>query len=333
MNVLITGGTGFLGRRTASVLRELGHTVAVIGRDRQIGQELETAGISFCQADLRNLNDLEKAFVNTVDVVVHAAAFSSPWGRKTIFEQVNIVGTDNMLKLAQKYKIKRFIYISTSSVYFDFNDRFNIKELDAVAKRAPSEYTRTKLIAEKGVLSAQNAGLATIILRPRGIFGPNDSSIMPRLIRAYKLGRLPIIGTGENVVDVTYIDNVVESIRCSIVAENDACGEIYNITNGEPVNLWDFIEKLFHKLGYQLTRRHISYRLLYPICLINELACKYLLLGKKEPRLTRYTMALLAKSQTLDISKAQQQLNYRPIVSLAEGLERTVEWYKQKELS
>lgn len=329
MKVLVTGATGFLGKRVCLDLISRGDSVRAIGRNKNIGKELEKIGCDFICADLRD----KEAMINAcqgMDAVVHSGALSSPWGDYEEFHSINVVGTANVIAGCEQHQIKRFVHISTPSVYFNFKDRFNVKESDPLADPAPSMYTKTKLMAEKLTHAAFERGLSTITLRPRGLFGPGDTTLIPRLINAHEKGRLPIIGDGSTTLDITYIDNVSLAILNSLDAPANCSGEKYNITNGEPIKLWETVDWILGEVGRKFEPKKIPFPLIYLVTGISEFVSKYFL-SNREPTLTRYTAGLLAKSQTLDISKARKQLGYSPKVDMKDGLKRTLEWWKEQQ--
>jgi len=326
MKIAITGSTGFLGIHLCKRLIKEGHSVVGIGRNEEIGEKLNQFGVNFINADLTSSIKIHGA-IKDVDQVIHSGALSSPWGKRKDFYDTNVNGTKNVINACIKNNVKRIIHVSTPSVYFNFKDRYNIKETDPVASDPPSQYTKTKLEAEHIVMEAAQTGLEVIILRPRGLFGPGDTAIIPRLLKAKEKGKLPIIGNGNNIVDLTYIDNAVEAVYKSVIANKDATGQIYNITNGEPVKLWDFINKLFIKSGKSPIENKVSFSAVYAFASLSEIIHRTIL-TKKEPTLTRYTAGLLAKSQTLNIDKAKEKLNYKPIVSLEAGLNKVIEEIK-----
>lgn len=329
MKVLVTGATGFLGKRVCLDLINRGDTVRAIGRNKEIGKELEAMGCEFIAADLRDKEIMLNA-CEGMDGVVHSGALSSPWGDYQDFHSINVVGTANIIAGCEQHGIKRFVHISTPSVYFNFKDRFNVKETDPVADPAPSLYTKTKLMAEKLTHAAYERGLSTITLRPRGLFGPGDTTLIPRLINAHEKGRLPIIGDGSTTLDITYIDNVSLAVLNSLDAPASCSGQKYNITNGEPIKLWETVDWILTQVGRKFEPKKIPFFLIYVITGLSEFFSKHFL-NNREPTLTRYTAGLLAKSQTLDISKARTQLGYNPKVSMRDGLNRTLVWWKEQQ--
>lgn len=327
MKVLVTGATGFLGQRVCADLIKEGFQVRGLGRNEQIGSQLQATGCEFVKGDLRNKESLLKT-CEGIQMIVHSGALSAPWGPKKTFYDINVYGTQNVVEAAKEKGVQRLIHVSTPSVYFNFKDRFDVKETDAIAIPAPSLYTETKLLAEKIVLESFIKGdLETVIIRPRGIFGPGDTTLIPRLINAHDKGRLPIIGNDSTTLDITYVGNVSYSILLSLKTDNKkAMGEKYNITNGEPIRLWDTVEYILGRCGRKFQRKKVPFGLVFTIAYFSEIFCKYFL-GGKEPTLTRYTAGLLAKSQTLNIEKAKRLLGYEPQMKMKEALEETIHWY------
>lgn len=325
MNVLVTGGTGFLGKQLALKLHSLCHQVTILGRNPFIGQQLQAENLRFLSADLRDKEAIITA-CQEQDYVFHCGALSSPWGKYQDFYDTNVLGTRNIIQGCQTYSIKRLIYVSTSSVYFDFSHSFNISE-DTLFPTPVNAYAKTKQLAEQEINQAHQFGLPVIMIRPRGIFGPGDTSILPRLIRASTRTSIPLINAGKACIDITYVDNVVDALLLCKDCPDSLLGRVFNITNGEPMYLSTLLDKLSHKLNYSFKFRPISYNIAYWAAATMELLANTLLFGK-EPILTRYTVGLLAFSQTLDITAAVKELGYKPRVSIEEGLDIFVKWGK-----
>lgn len=319
MKIGITGATGFLGSHLCAVLGKAGHEVRAFGRNRGKGMALEGGGACFVAVDLRDADGLAAAF-RGLDLVIHAAALSAVWGKYESFYESNVVGTENVLAACRKCGVGKLVYVSSSSVYFDFKDRFSIREEDAVAKPSPSAYTRSKLEAERRIQAA--TGIDWIILRPRGIFGPGDTSIIPRVLRIAQRGWFPLARKGEVLVDLTYVGNLVRLVELCLTAKAGAWNQVYNVSNGEPVATGDFFDQLVEGLGLKVRKVDTAAFLIRGAATLVELAAKGLRLG--EPSITRYTAGLLCCHQTLDIAKARNLLGYVPEISISEGLRRTV---------
>ncbi len=188
----------------------MGWDVTALGRNVSKLDQLESEGIRVLQIDLKN-KDAMADICKDQEIVFHCAAFPSPWGNFEAFYQANVIGTRNVIRGCEEHKVKRLVYVSTPSLYFGYSSRMNVKETDALPEPV-SNYAATKILAEQEVDEAFAKGLPAITIRPRGIFGPGDTVISPRLIPRLRSGRLPIVGDGENVVDLTYIENVVDAL-------------------------------------------------------------------------------------------------------------------------
>ena len=165
--------------------------------------------------------------------------------------------------------------------------------------------------------------MPAITLRPRAIFGPHDKTLFPRILRASKDGGVPSFSNKNPFVDITYVDNVAHALWLAINAPLSCFGQKYNITNGEPASLQYILRLLFNELSIPWKTRNIPYPLAYLAAWLSEL--KGSVTGK-EPSLTRYGVGVLTYAQTLSIEKAKRELNYRPIISLNEGIRQYAHW-------
>lgn len=329
MNILVTGATGFLGENAVNRLLKEGHSVTAAGRNQEAGERLIEAGATFLQLDLA-ASQMGEAIAGH-DAVFHCGALSAPWGKYRDFYASNVIGTRNVIQGCLKHKVQRLVHVSTPSIYFDYRHRFNIAEHEPLPKSAVNHYAATKLLAEQEVDRAyREQGLRVVTIRPRALFGPGDTAIFPRLLRANDKRFIPMFGSGQPLVDITYVDNVTEALMRCLYADPIVLGQKYNITNGEPVQLWEAMTRLFELLNKPMRTKKIAYPAAYSTASLLELAAKLPGLAQ-EPLLTRYTVGILAFSQTLNIEKAQRELGYRPLVSVEEGLRRFASWWKEQE--
>lgn len=326
-NVIITGATGFLGGRLTDCLAEKGQaeTLIVTGRNPAKADHFRALGTRFLPGDLRN-----EAFVQTLctraTAIVHCAALSSAWGPYREFYQQNVLTTRHLIRAAVANRVGRFVYISSPSIYAALTDRLLVREDDPLHRRFLNHYARTKFEAEELVRTELGrAQIPFVILRPRALIGAGDTVIMPRLIEANVAGRLRVIGTGQNLADLTCVSNVAHAIELALTANGPALNRTYNITNGEPVLLWEQIRLVFNDLGMMFSRKHLS----YPVALLlGSILEKLPNRPGHEPALTRYTVSVLAHSMTLDITNARHYLGYEPTQTTADGLREFVNWYK-----
>jgi nucleoside-diphosphate-sugar epimerase len=319
MKILVTGGTGFLGQHLAKALLADGHQVRLLGRHFEQTSLLLAAGATPVVADLRDRESVSQACAG-VDVVYHVGALSAPWGRRSDFYEINVGGTEVVLAACHKHGVKRLIYVSSPSVVFDGHDQCNVTEDVPYPRRFASIYSLTKKLGEDRVNTAATS-LETVILRPKAIFGPGDQALLPRLISAARQKRLPQIGDGHNLVDLTYVENVVHALLLALNA-GAAVGRTYTITNDEHVPLWDVIRNVLRRLDLSASLRQVPLTVALAAASLMEMRAA---LTGKEPLLTRYSVTILGRTQTYDISAARRDLGYTPRISIAEGIERTLE--------
>lgn len=326
MKALVTGATGGLGRNLIERLHRDGHDVIATGRNQIIGKAIASQGIRFEAVDLSE-NQRLKGLAAGCDVVFHCAALSSPWGRREDFEAINVHGTINVRDAAVATGA-RLVHVSTPSIYANFSDQLNISEFSPLPKRMVNDYARTKLQAEANIaFSVREEGLEAIILRPRGIFGPYDTTLMPRLIATAERGPVPLINGGKAVVDVTYVENVVDALILAAEARHIKQGEAFNITNGEAVIISDLIRQAMTAVNVPYTTKNVPYWMADLAARVMEFSAR---IGTTngEPSLTRYTAGLFAFDQTLDITRARTNLGYKPRFSIMEGIAHYGAWYR-----
>jgi nucleoside-diphosphate-sugar epimerase len=311
--VLITGATGFLGGYLVEEFAANGYEVFALGRNERRLSELSAKATPVRS----NLADLPDLALEGVDVVVHAAALSTVWGRAKDFIEANVYGTKAVVDFCEKTGAERLVFISSPSIYAG-SPRLNIKEDQFDEHNRLNQYIRSKILAEKIV---EASGVNAVILRPRGLFGPGDTSIIPRLLDANQKIGVPLLRGGSALMDITCVENVAFATRLAAEAV-DAHGA-YNITNGEPRPFKALLDQFFAELGEE--PRYL--RLPYPVAmgaasLLEQIYRLFRLSG--EPTLTRYLVHTLADSQTMDITRAETDLGYHPRLSLDQGITRYI---------
>ncbi len=319
--VLVTGATGFVGRRLVGALLARGTSVRAMGRNPDALALLQKLGAEPYPADLGGDPETIAEACRGANMVYHLGALSSAWGARREFEAVNVGGTRAIVDGCAKFGAGRLVHVSSPSVLFNGQDQENLRDDAPYPAHFVSVYSETKKRAEDVVNAARHT-VSFVILRPKAIFGPGDTTLLPRLIRAAERNRLPRIGDGENRVDLTYVDNVVHALLLAADAPDAALGKTYTITNGETVPpLWDVIDLLLCGLNLPTPKRRIPASMAYAAASLSE---AFGSLTGREPILTRYGVLILARTQTYDISPARRDLAYAPIVSLDEGIARTI---------
>ena len=318
-SVLVTGGTGFLGRRLVERLLTAGRRVTILGRTP--APDLEKHGVRFIRASLDDASAVAAACAG-IETVFHVAAKVGVWGRYDDFFRTNVLGTRALLAGCRAHGVPRLVYTSTPSVVYNGRDLAGADESLPLTIDCPSPYPRTKAIAEREVLAANGATFRTIALRPHLIWGVGDPHLVPRILARARAGRLRIIGPGHNRVDMVHVENAVDAHLLAetalISAASRAAGRPYFVTNGEPVVLWEWINSLLRAIGERPVTKHISLRAASALGAACELAWRALPL-RDEPPMTRFIAAELAKDHWFDLNAARRDLGYAPRVSMAEG--------------
>lgn len=320
MRILVTGATGFLGGRLCRRLIEAGHEVVGLGRNLDKGRELGRAGVRFVSCDLgvdpgAALTDK----IGAADAFVHAAALSSPWGPRVAFMRANLTGTRTAMAMARSAGARRFVFISSPSVCFRFADQLHVSE-DEPFPRPVNFYAESKQLAEREVLAATD--LSPMVLRPRAIYGPGDTALLPRLIRAAKAGPLPLLRGGEARSNLTHVDDVVRAIEMALDAPAGLVGRVFNIA-GEAVKLRLVVEQAAARAGIAVRWRQLPWPLALGAARTIEAVAR-LWPGSSEPPVTAYGLGLLAFTHTLDVSAARAALGFEAAVSFEDGLARTL---------
>ncbi|WP_314424666.1 NAD-dependent epimerase/dehydratase family protein [uncultured Microbacterium sp.] len=315
--VLVTGASGFLGGYVVSELRRHGHEVFAAGRDA-VALARVADDAHRVLGDLASLRerDLE------VDAVIHCAALSTPWGAWKDFHETNVAGTRHVVEFARRNGVRRIVYVSSPSVYAARRDRIGIREGDVDRDNRMNGYIRSKIAAEGVLQEGLEAGEIgeLVVVRPRGLIGVGDPSLVPRLLDVHARIGVPLFGGGENLIDVTAVENVATALRLALT-RGDAAGGVYNITNGDPRRFRDLLTTLLALMGEEPRFRPMDRRVAWALASALEGICA-VLPNRPEPPLTRYTLSTIAFSQTLDITRATTELGYRPEVLLDDALSR-----------
>jgi len=338
-STLVTGGTGFLGKRLMLRLLAEGRRVTVLSR--RADADLAARGVRFVCASLDDAEAVRAACAGQ-ESVFHTAAKVGVWGRYADFYKTNVLGTRALIEGCREHGVSRLIYTSTPSVVYNGRDIAGGDESLPLTTRCPSPYPLTKAIAEREVLAANSEKLRTVALRPHLIWGAGDPHLVPRLLAAagsqtlFFGRRLRIVGSGQNRVDMVHVENAVdahllaEAALSPDLASRRGAGRAYFITNGEPVRLWNWVNELLAALGEPPVTRRVSLRgasLLGGLCEGLWRGLPFLLKG--EPPMTRFVAAELAKDHWFDIGAARRDLGYSPRVSMEQGFRELIEWLRR----
>lgn len=320
---LVTGGGGFVGSYIVKKLLETGVECLVVGRNTY--PDIEALGATCHVGDIADLAFLSSAFKN-VDTVFHVAALAGIWGKWQDYQRINVQGTENVIAACKKNKVPHLVYTSTPSVVFNRDHIVNGDEQLPYAESFLCHYARSKVIAEKLVLESNCTATPfhTCALRPHLVWGPGDPHLIPRLLERGRLRQLKKVGDCTNLVDISYVENVAEAhllAAHNLESTGTAAGQAYFISQGEPVNLWQWIDELFERMDIPPIQARVPFPLAYGVGAVLELL-HHVFAPRKEPKMTRFLAEQLAKSHCFSIAKARKDLGYTVGISTREGMER-----------
>ncbi|XVE70815.1 hypothetical protein DITRI_Ditri10aG0100800 [Diplodiscus trichospermus] len=348
---VVTGGRGFAARHLVEMLlkneifavriADLPSSVDLEQYEENglLGEALRSGRAQYVSTDLRQKAQVLKA-LEGVEVVFHMAAPNSSINNYQLHHSVNVQGTKIVIEACIELKVKRLIYTSSPSVVFDgVNSIFNGNESLPYPPNHNDSYSATKAEGEALVIKSNGVdGLLTCCIRPSSIFGPGDRLLVPSLVSAARAGKSKfIIGDGNNIYDFTYVENVAHAHICAEralaaggeVAEK-AAGQAYFVTNMEPIKFWEFVSRILEGLGYQRPKIKIPASVIMPIAHLVEWTYRLLgPYGMKVPQLTPSRVRLLSCSRSFDCSKAKDRLGYSPLVSLEDGMKKTIDSYSR----
>ncbi len=327
---LVTGGGGFLGRAIVKLLLARGRRVRVVGRSPQ--PDMEKLGVEFVRGDLADPGIAAHA-VTGCDTVFHVAAKAGVWGAYQEFHDANVVATKNLLSAARVAGVTRFVYTSTPSVVYNGQPLAGADESLPYVNPAkcPAAYPVTKAEAERLVLAADTDDFRTCALRPHLIWGVGDNHLLPRVVAKARAGKLRIVGSGGNRVDMTHVDNAAHAHLLALDAldAGRARGKAYFLSDDAPVALWPWINSLFSRLDLLPVTRRVSVSTAYAAGFCAEFVWKFF--GKSgEPPMTRFVAVELSKDHWFDISAAKRDLGYAPIVDNEKAMSELAFWLKNK---
>lgn len=329
---LVTGAGGFLGGAVARRLLDRGWAVRSLARGSY--PRLEAAGVECHRGDLGDADVVDLA-VRGCDVVFHVAAKAGAWGPEREYHAANVLGTRHVLDACRRHGVRRLVHTSSPSVVHAGSDIRGGDESMPYAEVYDAPYPRTKATAEREVLAANGADLATVALRPHLIWGPGDTQLVPRIVARARAGRLRLVGDGSNLVDSVYVDNAAEAhlLSADRLSPGAACaGRAYFITNGEPLPVRDLVNGIVTAAGLPAVRRSIPAGVAVAVGAVLEMVHR-VVRPEVEPMMTRFLARHLSTDHWFDISAARRDLGYEPTVSLEEGFRRLRAWFESGEVT
>ena len=305
MLIAVTGASGFVGGCIARALAANGHRVTSYGR----------RPLAAVRSSLPDYHawDIARGPIaaSHVDAVIHCAAMVGDWGAGGAYHAVNVRGTHAVLESFAS--ADRFIHVSTTSVYSDDVPVVNVDEDAPIGDCAHSAYGRSKAEAERVLLTA---GRPVIVLRPHVVYGPGDTTLLPRLLAAERFGRLPVPGTGRNHLSVTHVENLTIAVEHALRAP--VVRGVFNVSDAEVPTVDALLTTVLARIGSRARPRYVPRHAAWRAATLCEWLWRT---GRvtQPPPLTRYVVAQLADEHTVDITRAREQLGYVPRWSYRDG--------------
>lgn len=314
--VFVTGGSGFVGGKLIQALRARGDEVRALARSDASAAAVTALGASVVRGDLDNSDALREGMQGCT-LVFHAAAHVEEWGPKSVFDQVTVAGTRNVLEAARQAGVRRLVHVSSEAALLDGSPMVRVDETRPLPTHPIQFYPASKTASEALVRAANGVGLETVVVRPRLIWGAGDTSLLPQLVDAVKTGRFKWINGGRHLTSTCNIANVVEGLL--LAADKGRAGEVYFVTDGEPLEFRSFMTRLLATQGVQVGEGSLP----RGVALVLARVCEALWNGLKlpgKPPITRMVVHLFGEEVTVSDAKARRELGYRGTLTVEDGL-------------
>jgi len=314
--VFLTGGSGFIGGRLIERLCTEGHLVRALARSEPAAESVRTRGAEPVRGELADVAAM-RAGAEGCELAFHAAAMLGDWGRREDFERGNVEGTRNVLRACRDAGVRRFVHVGTEAALMAGKPLVEVDETAPLRPDSPVLYCSTKARAEQAVLAAGSGGFETVVVRPRFVWGRGDTTLLPAIAEMVRAGRFAWIGGGRHRTSTTHVENVVEGLVLG--ATRGRPGDVYFVTDGEPVVFREFVGRLLATQGLTAPSRSVPAPLAGVLAATGETAWHVLPLPGRPP-LTRFAYWVSSQECTIRIDKATDQLGYAPPKSIADGL-------------
>mmetsp|Transcript_3287 Transcript_3287/g.11925 ORF Transcript_3287/g.11925 Transcript_3287/m.11925 type:complete len:352 (+) Transcript_3287:91-1146(+) len=333
---VVTGGCGLVGQRVVELLLERGAAKVVsfdiVGRPRWDALDNEPR-VRYCKGDLSKPEEVD-AVCEGADCVWHIGALVGPYHPKSLYYKVNYEGTLNVINACRKHKVGKIVMSSSPSTRFTGEDINGKTEAELpIVKKFLEDYAETKAMGEVALRQANDGHtLLTVAIAPHQVYGPRDMLFLPNLLKAAGNGQLRIMGSGENMVSFTHVDNYASALidaEAQLYPGSAVLGKFYIVTDGDPRKFWVMLDEAVVAMGWPSlkTKLRLPYWLLYPIaCIVEGVGA---LTGRKF-KLTRFAVKMLTINRWFKIDAARKELEYSPVMSFEEGWQQTIAWLREE---
>ena len=312
----VTGGSGFIGGALIERLRREGWDVRALARSDRAAERVHSLGAEPVMGDLDDRDSL-RAGAEGCEVAFHAAAKVEDWGDPADFERLNVRGTQNVIDACREAGVGRLVHVGTEAALMAGQPLVNVDESAPLRPDSPALYSSSKAKAEQLVRDANGNGLETVVVRPRFVWGRGDSSLLPQIIEMVRSGRFRWVGGGRHLTATTHVDNTVEGLWLG--ATRAPAGGVYFVTDGEPVVFREFLTRMLGTQGVTVPDKSVPPGVARAAAAAAERIWR--VLGRPgSPPLTRFAVWVSSQECTIDISRAERELGYRPATSREDGL-------------
>lgn len=315
MRIFVTGASGFIGGHLAEALSR-DNDVRALARSEKSAAQVARHGATPVRGELGAVrpDDLRDA-----DAIVHAAAFVEEWGTRDQFWQANVEGTSQLLDAARRAGVRRFVHVGTEAALFDGHDLVNADEAHPYPARQRYLYSETKAEAERRVLAANGEGMVTMSIRPRLVWGPRDTTVLPAVLRMARQGSFAWLDGGRQRTSTTHVANLVHALALALGKGRG--GQAYFVADDGERTMRDFLSALARTQGVDLGDRQVPSFVVRPAARVIEGVWRLFGIAKAPP-MTRFAIDMMSASVTVSTAKARAELGYAPVVSVEEGLRR-----------
>ena len=311
----VTGGNGYVGRNLLRRLAAEGVTTRALARSEASADVVQALGAQAVRGSLADPEALRRG-TEGADIVVHCAARLGEWGPRHEFDEVNVEGTRRVVEAAEHAGVKRLVHVSTEAVLAGGPPLIGVNEQTPIPRRPAGDYARTKAQAEAIVADAK---LPWVVVRPRFVWGGDDTTLIPTFAEAVREGRFAWIGSGEHLTSTCHVDNLAEALW--LAATHPEARGCYFVTDGEPTPFRAFLTAMMATAGVELPTRQIPHAVAAAVATVGEALWRSLPLPGKPP-VTRLAVILLGQEVTVDDRRIRQELGFHNIIDRAEGLAR-----------
>jgi nucleoside-diphosphate-sugar epimerase len=312
----VTGGSGFIGGALVERLRREGWDVRALARSDGAAERVRELGAEAVMGDLDHRESLREG-AEGAEVVFHSAAKVEDWGDPADFERINVQGTRNVIDASREAGVRRLVHVGTEAALMAGEPLVNVDETAPLRPDSPALYSSSKAKAEQRVRAANGDALETVVVRPRFVWGRGDTTLLPAITEMVRSGRFRWVGGGRQLTATTHVDNTVEGLWLG--ATKGQPGGVYFVTDGEPVVFREFLSAMLGTQGVEIPNKSVSPAIAGPAASAIERLWR--LLGRPgNPPLTRFAVWVSSQECTIDISRAERELDYRPLKTREEGL-------------